>query len=127
MINQLHECYLSGESISLSPCLQFRDYIHVTEAAIGIKKLCSVSHTGIVNLGSGNVIQLKNFVELLWQELGIDLNKLKFGDHSVPKNEQIQPKAFADLKKLRKLTNWEPSLSVQNGIKKTASSLLSSR
>ena len=40
LINQIHKSYLTGESINLSPCLQYRDYIHAYDASTGIKKLC---------------------------------------------------------------------------------------
>ena len=124
LINQIHKSYLSGESINLSPCLQYRDYIHAYDASIGIKKLCYSDYRGIVNLGTGKIIQLKSFIEKLWNEYGQPREKLKFGQHSQPDYEQVQPKAYADLKQIIKLTNWQPSIDINKGIKITVSNLL---
>jgi len=124
LINQIHKSYLSGESINLSPCLQYRDYIHAYDASTGIEKLCSSDFRGIVNLGSGKIIQLKCFIEKLWKEYGQARDKLNFGQHSQPDYEQIQPKAYADLNQIRKLTSWQPLIDINKGIKITVSNLL---
>jgi len=119
LINQLFDAYKQGELMRLSPCEHFRDYIHVSEAAEGMKRLLSADQSGIVNLGSGQVIKLKEFVQMLWDQLGADPALLKFGSHDVPSSEQSQPRSYADLNMLRKLTDWQPSLSIKEGIDKT--------
>ena len=118
LINQLFEAYVQGGSMNLSPCEHYRDYLHVAEAAEGIRKIAEVDQSGIINLGSGRVIQLKKFVQLLWNELGADPELLVFGSHDVPALEQSQPISFADLSKLKKWTQWSPTLSIEEGIKK---------
>ena len=50
---------------------------------------------------------------------GASPEKLIFGAHEKPLFEQNQPKAYADLTKLKYLTNWKPSLSIEEGIKQT--------
>ena len=50
-----------------------------------------MTKSGIVNLGSGNYIQLKDFVNLFWKELGADPSCLSFGAHEIPSFEQNQP------------------------------------
>jgi len=124
LINQLFRSHLEGARISLSPCEQYRDYIHVSDAAEGIKRICNVNRSAILNLGSGAVIQLREFVELLWKELGSSPDLLAFGAHDRPVHEQSQPHAFADLTNLRTLTSWSPSLSISEGIKRTVSQLI---
>lgn len=123
LINQLFQTYLSNGDMSLSPCEHFRDYIYVSEAAEGIARIASVDSSGIVNLGSGNVIQLKKFVKSLWSELDGQSESLVFGSHEVPHLEQSQPKSYADLTILKKMTNWVPTLSIEDGIKKTVERL----
>lgn len=118
LINQLFHAYVQGSTMSLSPCEHYRDYLHIAEAAEGICKIADVDQSGIVNLGSGKFIQLKEFVQLLWNELGADPNLLIFGSHDIPSSEQSQPRSFADLSTLKKLTQWSPSLSIEEGIKK---------
>jgi len=123
LINQLFQSYLQGDRMNLSPCEHYRDYIHVSEAAEGINRIASVDQSGIVNLGSGRVIQLKEFVQFFWKELGADPDRLIFGSHDVPLSEQSQPHSYADLSTLQSRTNWSPFLSIEDGIKKTVEQL----
>jgi nucleoside-diphosphate-sugar epimerase len=119
LINQLFQCSLGNEIMQLSPCEIFRDYIHISDVVEGMKKIICVNQSGIVNLGSGQVIQLKEFVKLFWKELGASPDQLKFGAHDQPAYEQSQPKSFADVSKLKKLTNWSPTTSIKEGIRLT--------
>ena len=124
LINQLFQSFVSDSEMSLSPCEHYRDYIHVLDAAKGIAKLSNVNYSGIVNLGSGNVIKLKDFVKLFWNEFHADPNLLKFGNHDLSSLEQSQPKAYANLSKLVNLTNWSPEFSINQGIKQTVQQML---
>ena len=117
LINQLFQSYLDNKPISLSPLEQFRDCIHVSEAAEGIKRICSVDQSAVINLGSGRVIQMKEFVKILWRQLGASPELLLFGSHEKPLHEQNQSYVIANLTKLQSLTNWVPSLSIEDGIK----------
>jgi nucleoside-diphosphate-sugar epimerase len=119
LINQLFACSYTDEIMNLSPCEHYRDYIHILDAVEGMKKIICVNQSGIVNLGSGQVIQLKEFVELFWKELGAAPNQLKFGAHDQPTHEQSQPKSFVDVSKLKKLTKWSPTTSIEEGIQLT--------
>ena len=119
LINQLFQAYFDDMEMSLSPCEQYRDYIHVSEAAEGIIKITDVENSGIINLGSGTVIKLRDFVHLFWSELGANPQRLIFGAHDAPSSEQSQPRSFSDLNTLRNLTHWSPVLSIEEGIKKT--------
>ena len=117
LINQLFQSYLSRQAVNLSPCEQYRDYIHVSEAAEAIKRICCVDQSAILNLGGGDVIQLKEFVKLFWAQLGGPPESLMFGAHPRPAHEQCQPYAYADLKNLYRFLNWRPTLSIKEGIR----------
>jgi len=123
LINQLYKNSISNNIMELSPCEQFRDYIYVEDAVNGIYKISNVNQSGILNLGSGNTIQLKEFVKKFWHLLGMKANRLKFGSFDQPLLEQKQPKAYADLTKLRKLTGWVPNMKIDDGIKLTIDQL----
>jgi UDP-glucose 4-epimerase len=123
LINQLFQNSIKGVKMSLSPCEHYRDYIHVSEASEAISRIAKVDQSGIINLGSGKIILLKEFVKLFWKELGAHSEKLMFGSHDVPKLEQSQPKSYADLSILKKRINWTPSLPIEDGIKKTVQHL----
>ena len=105
--------------MSLTPCEHYRDYIHIDDVVIGIEKLFRFKESQIVNLGSGNAIQLRKFVEKFWKNLNNDLTLLKFGSKELPLEQQLQPRACADLSKLKNITNWIPQINIDEGISKT--------
>ena len=123
LINQLYKAYVSGDDINLSPCDQFRDYIHISQAIKGVEKILHLEKSGIINLSGGRMIQLKEFVQIFWKELSANPDKLIFGAHERPSFEQNQPKAYADLTNLKSFTNWSPSLSIKDGIRQTINEL----
>ncbi len=59
-------------------------------------------------------------------QLGGDSTMLHFGAHRKPDHEPTQPYCYADLDKLKALTNWSPLLSVEDGIKRTVQDLCAS-
>jgi len=123
LINQLYKNVVTGKEMQLSPCVHFRDYIYVEDAARGIIEMAKSDKSGIINLGSGNVIQLKKFVKIFWRALGGDEKYLRFGSHNQPALEQNQPRSYADLTILKAQTGWEPSIPIKHGIKLTVEHL----
>ena len=127
LINQLYNCYLDKSIMNLSPCEHYRDYIYLSDVVNGIMLLEKVNESGIVNLGSGNIIRLRDYVTLFWNYLGGNPKQLKFGAHLKPENEPEQPFCYADLTKLKRLTGWRPSISIEDGIKRVISKLQDKR
>jgi nucleoside-diphosphate-sugar epimerase len=123
LINQLYKSHLERKPIELSPCEHYRDYIHISDCAEGITRISNVSQSEIINLGSGKVIKLKKFIIYFWKQLGSDPTMLHFDAHCKPDHEPTQPYCYADLKKLKALTNWSPQLSIYDGIKQTVKDL----
>jgi nucleoside-diphosphate-sugar epimerase len=123
LINQLYQSYRAGTKVELSPCEHYRDYIHVSEVAEGLRLLCRVPDSTTVNLGSGSAVQVKDFVRLFWKSLGGDEQQLHFGARAVRPDEPAQPRSYADLTHLKALTHWTPSLSLEEGIQRTISDL----
>ncbi len=118
LIQDIYQGYKNNTDISLSPCEQYRDYIHISDVVKGIKFLCNLDESTTVNLGSGKAIQLKEFVSLFWKILGGEPERLHFGKKPKRK-EQPQPNCFASLEKLEKLTGWKPEITLEEGIKLT--------
>lgn len=123
LINDLYQASLTGAEVSLSPCEHYRDYIHVSEVAEGLRRISVLPESTSVNLGSGTVVQVKDFVLLFWKALGGDPGKLKFGARKIGWDEPEQPKSYADLARLKQLTNWTPSLTLQQGVTRTVEDL----
>jgi UDP-glucuronate decarboxylase len=123
LINTLYENKSNQKLIHLGPCKHFREYIHISEVVKGINLLSCVEQSDTINLGSGKTIQLKEFVELFWKELGCIKERIIFEEEQVRKNDPVYPESYANLKKLNELTRWNPSLSIKDGIKKTIEKL----
>jgi len=119
LINTLYESYRNDGDANLGPCEHYRDYIHVSDVVEGMRRLSDINVSATVNLGSGTVIKLKDFVTLFWDCLGGDREKLKFGFYEMRAGDPEQPQSFADLLRLKKLTNWVPSRSLKDGIELT--------
>lgn len=116
LINKLIHSYNKAIRPDLGPCEHYRDYIHVTEVAEGIARLCHVDETTTVNLGSGRAVTVREFVELFWKKLGGAPEHLNFGANPMRLGEPAQPRSFASLERLKNLTNWSPRLSLEAGI-----------
>jgi nucleoside-diphosphate-sugar epimerase len=116
LINQLYRNFVEKSVMNLSPCEHFRDYIYVSDVVEGIIRISKANRSAIVNLGSGRVIQLRDFVERFWKCLGGEPDALKFGAHEKPAHEPGQPRSYADLSILKGLTDWIPSVSLDDGI-----------
>lgn len=119
LINKLFRCYSTRTRVDLGPCEHYRDYIHVSEVAEGIRRICEIPKSTVVNLGSGRVIQVRDFVTTFWKLLGGLPDQLVFGAHPMRAGEPEQPRSYADTKKLKSLTGWTPSLSIEDGIRLT--------
>jgi len=125
LINDLYQAHIRGTSVSLSPCEHYRDYIHMVDVVEGLRRICGVDESGIINLGSGRYVQVKDFVIEFWKKLGGDIDRLKFGMRTLHPGEPDQPKSYFDLTRLIKLTQWQPALSLEEGIIKTIEDLRS--
>jgi nucleoside-diphosphate-sugar epimerase len=123
LINDLYQAHLKKTSVSLSPCEHYRDYVHVLDVVEGLRRICSVEESTTVNLASGKVVRVRDFVIDLWKGLGGDIENLKFGMRTLNPGEPDQPKSYADLTRLKALTQWQPALSLQEGIIKTIEGL----
>lgn len=123
LINKLFNCQRDGIAPELGPCEHYRDYIHVTDVASGLARCCDVTETGVLNLGGGRCWQVREFVTLLWRELGGAPERLRIGAHAMRAGEPEQPRSFVSLERLRRLTGWQPELTLEEGIRLTVKML----
>ncbi len=118
-INKFTRLMLNNEEIPMyGDGSTSRDYTYVDDIVNGIIKSCNYVMNNknvyeIINLGSNNPISLKQMIEIIAKELNI-----------IPKINQLsmQPgdvdKTYADISKAKKLLDYEPSISFEEGIKK---------
>ena len=119
IINQLKQ---NVKNIDLTSGIQKRDLIYIDDIVNAyetvIKNINTFSNYEEFELGSGNSIEVKNFVEKIYEEI---LNKqslrtkLNFGAIKYRANENMEMKA-----NIQKLTNlgWKSKVSIGDGIKK---------
>ena len=88
------------------------DFIYVEDVATALVRVVQKSRTipaGVYNVGSGYLTGVQHIAELVMNNCGI-----KF------KSTKTKPQGFyADISKLTKATGWQPSTSLEQGIKKT--------
>jgi len=118
LINQLKQ---NIEKIDLTSGVQKRDFIYIDDIVNAydmiIKNIDKTLNFEEFELGSGNSIEVKKFIELIYNELSITKKVdtiLNFGKIPYRDNENMDMQA-----NIEKLTNlsWKPKVSIEDGIK----------
>lgn len=91
-----------------------RDYTYIDDITEGIiRALKKDFRFEIINLGNSKTISLKDFINLI---------ERLFGRKARIRRYPLQPgdvnKTYADISKAKKLLNWEPKVSIEEGMKK---------
>jgi nucleoside-diphosphate-sugar epimerase len=126
LINKLYRHHVEKKRPDLGPCEHFRDYIYVGEVAEGLDRMRCIEKSAVVNLGSGKVAKLRDFVTLFWKSMDGDPADIMFGANPMRAGEPEQPYSFADMTLLKSLTHWTPQLTLEQGIQKTIAALRAS-
>ena len=118
LINQLIDSYYNNTIMKMGSCKAFRDYVYVDDV---VRLFYLILHnkeieTGIYNIGYGECITVKEFVENFWLQLGGNKKNLSFGAIS-DRKEQVQPRSFSSNLKINKNFNWQPEINLKNGLK----------
>ena len=89
-----------------------RDFIYSEDASDAIIKLLDTDYTGILNLGTGTMSSCSEIVSII--------EKLS-GKKVISENKKVWgPMEFnSDITLLKKLTNWKPKHSLEEGLEKT--------
>jgi len=90
-----------------------RDYTYIDDIVEGItKSMKKIVEIEIFNLGNSKPIKLKGLIEIIGKDLEVTpkVKKLPFQQGDVPMT-------FADIKKAKRILNWAPKTSLDNGIK----------
>lgn len=108
---------LNGIDIRLTASEQYRDYTYVGNIVDGflMTALNENLKNEIFNIGSGKSYQLKYYIELLLNCLGT-VRKPLFG--AIPYRADDLCKSDPDISKIKRLSGWEPEISLEYGIQK---------
>lgn len=94
---------------------QSRDFTYVDDIAKGTIKALKKVGFEVINLGGGNnPISLNTVINMIEKYLG---KKAKINNKPFHKADIIS--TWADIKKAKKILNWEPTISLEQGIRNT--------
>lgn len=89
-----------------------RDFIYVEDAAHAIVDMLEADYDDTLVLGSGQMTKVSHVVEILREVTGLPVTVL---DKPVSGPMEFQ----ADISTLRRVTGWEPRISIREGIRRT--------
>ena len=120
LLPSLFEAAQSDSVLELTAGLQRRDFTYVEDVAEGLLRLgCSGAQPGaVVNLATGRLMTVREFVQAAARQLGLPDEQLGFGRRPTGADEMEHAPVNTAL--LRWLTAWRPQTSVEEGVRKTA-------
>jgi len=117
LLPSLLEVAASGGVVELSEGLQKRDFTYVGDAVEGLLRLACVPHPpAIVNLATGRLESVRDFVSLAARELRMGEDRLRFGARA-GRDEMAHAPVPVGL--LRTHTKWTPEVSIPEGVRRT--------
>lgn len=105
--------------IPLTAGTQRRDFTWVGDVVEGVLRLGAVEggSAGIVNLATGRLATVREFVERAAAELGIARDRLAFG--ALPTRAEEMAHDDVNVSRLRALTGWVPHTTIEAGIRRS--------
>ena len=98
---------------------QRRDFTYVDDVVEGLLRLGSEASGGIgtVNLATGVLTPVREFIERAARVIGVDLERLQFG--MLPTRPEEMRHDPVCLARLESLTGWKPETAIEAGVQKT--------
>jgi nucleoside-diphosphate-sugar epimerase len=93
-----------------------RDYLHVEDVVAGISTVALNRLTGVINLGSGQPISVRDIAVQIGDLLGKDVT-IEAGAGEEASTDP--PFVCANTERLKRLTSWRPALTLQEGLRRT--------
>ena len=107
---------LNNEPAKCSHGEQKRDFLFVEDVASGFTSILESPITGVVNIGSGKSVALKDVIETIGKKIGRE-DLIRLGALPAQKNEPAI--LVADTKKLTEEVGWTPSFDINTGLDRT--------
>lgn len=107
---------LQNETAKCTHGAQVRDFIHVEDLGNALAALLDSGLVGVVNLGTGQPVTIKDIVHGLADLLGKQ-DKVLLG--AIPEPEHSPPVILASAKRLTTDLGWAPQYSLMNGLQRT--------
>lgn len=125
LLPSLIETASTGRLLALTDGLQLRDFTYVEDVAEGLLRLGLTSglQGKVVNLASGRLTPVSQFIDSAAQILGIPRNHLLIG--ALPGRAEEMTHDPVTIDRLKKMTNWMPKTCIPDGIRNTVAFLSS--
>jgi UDP-glucose 4-epimerase len=119
LLPSLLETARTGSCLEMTAGTQMRDFTYVEDIAEGLLRLGTVQtlQPNIVNLATGLLLTVRQFIETAAEILGIPEDHLKFD--TLPVRQEEMEHEPVSIRKLEELTSWAPSVSISQGIMRT--------
>ena len=89
----------------------YRDYIHVLDVCRGIECVLNIDFPDTFNLGSGVATSIGQLLKIFKDCAGNEIEVIHYSSREYDRNG-----FFLDMEKLKKLTNWEPTIDIETGV-----------
>jgi UDP-glucose 4-epimerase len=99
---------------------QTRDFVHVEDAVRGLELAAEHGLDGIYNLGTGENHEFNTVVDLINEGLGTDIEP-EYVPNPIPEDVYVHD-TRADPSKMREATGWEPTIELEEGVRRVCSS-----
>jgi nucleoside-diphosphate-sugar epimerase len=107
---------LGGERARCSHGRQLRDYLYTRDIGAALARLLDSDLGGVINVGSGTVIELRELVALVAEAAG-NPELVEFG--AIPPGPAQAPRIEADVTRLRDELGFEPAYDHETGVRET--------
>lgn len=117
-LSQAIRCALAHEPFRMTAGLQRRDFVLVDEVARALEAAATAEGVAgeVINVGSGKAHRLRDVAELVWRLSGTDA-PLEIGARPAPETELRD--TWADIRKAKRLLDWEPRMDLEAGLRHT--------
>jgi nucleoside-diphosphate-sugar epimerase len=109
---------LKGETAPCTHGNQIRDFLHVADVAEAFVAILESDVNGIVNIGSGKPVSIKELVTQIAQLLGKE-DDIRLG--AIPSRKNEPPFIVSNSGRLKNEVGWHPAYSLEAGLMDTIS------
>jgi UDP-glucose 4-epimerase len=112
----IHGC-LSNQTFPVSEGMQKRDFLYISDLVTAVFMVLDNEKTRgeVFNIASGQAITIREMIELIRKKIGS--GQPLYGE--VPYRVKENMELYADISKARTILNWEPIVSINEGLTAT--------
>ncbi|MDX2234186.1 MAG: NAD(P)-dependent oxidoreductase [Hyphomonadaceae bacterium] len=111
---------LRGEPAEMTEGLQVRDFLYAGDIADALAEIVASDVTGVLNIGSGDPVQLRDIAFTLADQLG-RRDLLRLGARAQKPHEP--PRIIADMTRTHQALSWRARTSLNDGLARTIEAL----